>query len=189
MGHFKINKKFVAGSILAVKFDNNQCHVKPFDTNSTTAIASLPAQLLLPATHIDGFHTAKGLANIEINFASNNQARLYATITNAVNTYINYINQDGLSWPGKITIYAHWGKNDGDSSTPMLGYTGGFISANQALLNFLVDDVTYNTPIINAVTARMPDMTIKKHAGGDFNSVDITATTFTNLVTYLIMHR
>lgn len=187
-GRFTIHKRFVAGTHISVKFENNFCKIKQFDT-SDGSIITIPFQLLLPAIHLEGFKAARDLGGMNITFSSNSQARYWSTMLVAVNRFHQFAHAVGIGKPNKLNIYAHWADNDGDASAPMLEHirkeSGTSLPTSElrtTLLKFFSDlSSGFSSNILDAIRVDLPDITFKKREEDPFDSQAIMNTMFHEL--------
>lgn len=167
LGRFSISTRFYAGTQVNVLFYNARSTIRSLNTTSLGNILTIPATLMLPATHFDGWRSASNLDNMTIRFGANNPVRFWAHIHNAVQDFYDFATQAGISNPPSgLCIYAHWNDNNTRGAAPMFGHFNDPFSLRHETLAWLTKiKEILNTDILSAIGHRMPDVIIEYDSG------------------------
>ncbi len=167
-GYYQIPWRFTVGTIMGTMAKNQRGNVKPFDTHGGWFVTALIQALVVGPVHIHGWVNSCTMRyDVNIDFTSHKQNRLWAQILNAYAFAEDYCNSDGINTaPKGMICYAHWGGQDfGSASTPLMGHlTYGTLTLEAVLNNAMGGNV--NIPrdypnLFNAMTGILPDMTVK----------------------------
>lgn len=164
-GWFRINWRFLFGTIMGTHAKNPRVNVKPLNTQGAWWL-TIPIQFIVGSVHVHGWVGSCSLNNININFDQHRQNRYWAHLLNSVNLHDQYTAADGiLNAPRELVIYAHWDDNYGQASAPMLH---AMATDNRPIIDLVLGGIfgvnilspTYRT-LYRVLSGYLPDITVK----------------------------